>query len=156
VTSVGGTYHVEPEIAIAFSSGGFSDTWARPAYQEDAVSAYLDQLGDRWDGLYNRTGRGFPDVAAQSYRFHVIDKGNETLLSGTSAFAGIVALLNAARIQAGKPTLGFLNPWIYSTAYKGLNDIVGGGSKGCTGTDIYSGLPAPFVPYASWNATPGW
>lgn len=52
--------------------------------------------------------------------------------------------------------MGFLNPWIYSVGYKGLNDIVVGGSRGCTGKDIYSGLPAPFVPYASWNATPGW
>ena len=144
VTSVGGTYHVQPEQAIAFSSGGFSDTWARPAYQETAVSEYLEQLGSRWDGLINKTGRGFPDVAAQSYRFHVIDQGQESLLSGTSAsspaFAGIVALLNAARIQAGKPALGFLNPWIYSVAYKALNDITKGGSRGCTGTDIYSGL----------------
>ncbi|KAK4897124.1 Tripeptidyl-peptidase sed2 [Elasticomyces elasticus] len=159
VTSVGGTYHI-PEQAIAFSSGGFSDTWARPRYQNKAVSEYLSILGDRWDGLYNKTGRGFPDVAAQSYHFHVIDQGQESLLSGTSAsspaFAGIIAILNGLRIQAGKPTLGFLNPWIYSTAYKALNDVVLGGSRGCTGEDIYSGLPTPFVPYASWNATPGW
>ncbi|EON68558.1 hypothetical protein W97_07816 [Coniosporium apollinis CBS 100218] len=32
VTSVGGTYGVEPERAIAFSSGGFSDLFPRPAY----------------------------------------------------------------------------------------------------------------------------
>jgi tripeptidyl-peptidase-1 len=38
----------------------------------------------------------------------------------------------------------------------GFTDIVDGGSTGCTGKDIYSGLPTPFVPYASWNATPGW
>lgn len=38
---------------------------------------------------------------------------------GTSAsapvFAGMVALLNAQRLQAGKPPLGFLNPWLYQT-----------------------------------------
>lgn len=144
VTSVGGTQYVEPEQAVSFSSGGFSNTWARPAYQEAAVSAYLDQLGDRWEGLYNSSGRGFPDVAAQSVDFRVVDKGREVLESGTSAsaptFAGVVALLNAARIEAGKPGLGFLNPWIYSAGYKGLTDIVNGGSRGCTGTDIYSGL----------------
>jgi tripeptidyl-peptidase-1 len=49
-----------------------------------------------------------------------------------------------------------LNPWLYTVGYKGLTDIVNGGSVGCTGTDIYSGLPAPYVPYASWNATAGW
>lgn len=160
VTSVGGTYHIEPERAISFSSGGFSDRFPRPAYQEAAVSAYLKQLGNKWKGLYNPAGRGFPDVAAQAYRFHVVNQGQEILVGGTSAasptFAGIVALLNNARAAAGKPGLGFLNPFIYSVGYKALNDITVGGSTGCTGTDIYSGLKTPVVPFASWNATEGW
>jgi tripeptidyl-peptidase-1 len=160
VTSVGGTTHVEPEQAVDFSSGGFSDLWERPAYQDEAVSSYLKQLGNRWEGLYNPNGRGFPDVAAQGQGFRVVDKGRVISVGGTSAsapvFASVVALLNNARIASGKPSLGFLNPWIYSQGYKGLNDIVDGGSDGCTGRDIYSGLPAPFVPYASWNATDGW
>lgn len=122
LTSVGGTYRVNPETAISFSSGGFSDTWARPQWQEAAVGGYLKRLGNRWDGLYNKSGRGFPDVSAQAYRFHVIDQGDDSLLSGTSAssptFAGVVALLNAERIKAGKPPLGFLNPFIYSRGFK--------------------------------------
>ena len=72
------------------------------------------------------------------------------------AFAGIVSLLNNARLSVGQPPLGFLNPWLYSAGKNGFTDIVHGGSKGCTGRDIYSGLPTPFVPYASWNATKGW
>jgi tripeptidyl-peptidase I len=160
VTSVGGTYHIQPEEAIYFSSGGFSDLWPRPSYQEEAVSNYLKKLGNRWQGLYNPAGRGFPDVAAQGSRFRVVDKGAEISVGGTSAsaptFAAIVALLNNARAAAGKPSLGFLNPWIYSQGYKGLNDITKGGSSGCTGRDMYSGLPTPYVPYASWNATEGW
>ena len=84
VTSVGGTYHVEPERAISFSSGGFSDRWARPAWQEEAVSAYLEKLGSRWEGLYNPNGRGFPDVAAQAYNFSVYDKGRLSRIGGTS------------------------------------------------------------------------
>ncbi|KAF2138489.1 uncharacterized protein K452DRAFT_256012 [Aplosporella prunicola CBS 121167] len=161
VTSVGGTFHVEPEEAVDFSSGGFSDIWPRPDWQDAAVSKYLGILGDRWDGLYNPEGRGFPDVAAQGYNFHVVDKGRETLVGGTSAsspaFASIVALLNAARIEKGLPVLGWLNPWLYSgSAAQGLTDIVDGGSTGCTGTDMYSGLDAPYVPYAGWNATEGW
>lgn len=160
VTSVGGTHYVKPESAISFSSGGFSDTWSTPDYQQQAVADYLQKLGSQWQGLYNASGRGFPDVAAQSSNFVVIDKGLATLVGGTSAssptFAGIISVLNGLRVQSGKPGLGFLNPWIYSTAYKGLNDITTGGSRGCTGTDIYSGLKAPYVPYASWNATAGW
>ena len=160
VTSVGGTYHVEPEIAIRFSSGGFSDRFPRPSYQDAAVKGYLKILGSQWKGLYNPAGRGFPDVAAQSYNYSVVDHGKVIPVAGTSAsaptFAGIVALLNSARLSAHKPPLGFLNPFIYSKGYTALTDIVNGGSKGCTGKDIYSGLPTPFVPYASWNATPGW
>ena len=66
VTTVGGTFHVQPERAASFSSGGFSDRFPRPAYQRDAVDQYLARLGSRWEGLYNPGGRGFPDVAAQA------------------------------------------------------------------------------------------
>ena len=122
VTSVGGTNHVEPERAISFSSGGFSDRFPRPAYQNAAVTRYLGILGDRWKGLYNPAGRGFPDVAAQAYNFSVVDRGRVRPVGGTSAsapaFAGIVALLNSARLSAGRRPLGFLNPWIYSVGYK--------------------------------------
>jgi tripeptidyl-peptidase-1 len=160
VTSVGGTYNIQPEKAVYFSSGGFSDLWKRPAYQDKAVTNYLEQLGSQWDGLYNASGRGFPDVAAQGLAFRVVDKGLTKPVGGTSAsapvFASIVALLNNARLAAGKPVLGFLNPWIYEVGYQGLNDIVDGGSQGCTGRSIYSGLPSARVPYASWNATDAW
>ena len=71
-------------------------------------------------------------------------------------FAAVVANLNGNRIVNGQRPLGFLNPFIYSVGYKGLTDIVDGGSKGCDGTDNYSRLPTPIVPFASWNATPGW
>lgn len=160
VTAVGGTHYVEPESAIYFSSGGFSDRFKRPKYQDKAVKDYLKILGGQWKGLYNPKGRGIPDIAAQGSRFRVIDKKKEISVGGTSAsaptVASVISLLNNARLSAGKPPLGFLNPMIYSKGFKGLNDITHGGSTGCTGTDIYSGLPAPFVPYASWNATKGW
>jgi tripeptidyl-peptidase-1 len=46
----------------------------------------------------------------------------------------VVSLLNDARIAAGLPSLGFLNPWLYAEGFKGLNDIVNGTNPGC-GTD---------------------
>ncbi|OMP88789.1 Tripeptidyl-peptidase SED2, partial [Diplodia seriata] len=160
VTSVGGTYGIEPEVAVDFSSGGFSDLWVRPSWQDDAINKYLGILGDKWAGLYNPQGRGFPDVAAQGYRFHVFVNAVETLIGGTSAsaptFASVIALLNSARVEAGQPLLGWLNPWLYSTAKDTFTDIVNGTSTGCTGTDHYSGLPAPFVPGAGWAAVEGW
>lgn len=161
VTSVGGTVGVEPERAVGLSSGGFSDIFPRPAYQEGAVASYLkDHLGDTWKGLFDPAGRGFPDVAAQGKGFQVVTKGRTISVGGTSAsaptFAGIVSLLNNARLKQGLPPLGFLNPWLYKVGVEGLTDIVDGGSKGCTGKSLYSGLPAPKVIGASWNATQGW
>ncbi|KAK1142691.1 Tripeptidyl-peptidase sed2 [Aspergillus melleus] len=154
VTSVGGTYGIDPEIAIGFSGGGFSERFARPRYQDESVGRYLEELGDRWDGLYNRVGRAIPDVAAQAANFLVVDKGNIIKIGGTSAsaptFAAIISRLNAVRLEYGKPRLGFLNPWLYSLNQTGFTDIVDGGSVGCR-----SG-PGSEVPYASWNATKGW
>lgn len=158
VTSVGGTTYVDPEEAVSFSSGGFSEIWPQPDYQVNAVTTYLHRLGGRWDGLYNRTGRGFPDVAAQGKNFHIFDTGSDKLISGTSAsaptFAGVIALLNDARLASGQKPLGFLNPWLYNNTQM-LTDITKGGSKGCTGSSR-SWEPGKYVPYAGWNATEGW
>ena len=43
----------------------------------------------------------------------------------------MVSLLNDARIAAGLPSLGFLNPWLYGEGSKDLNDIVGRNNPGC-------------------------
>ncbi|KAI9699722.1 MAG: vesicle formation at the endoplasmic reticulum [Candelina mexicana] len=160
VTTVGGTYNIQPERAKSFSGGGFSDYFCRPKYQDFAVQRYLTSLGDRWKGLYNPNGRGYPDVAAQSVNYSMVDSGKQMLVDGTSAaaptFAAIISLLNSARLSSNLPPLGFLNPWIYSVGGLGFSDILEGGSKGCLGTDTYSGLKTPIVPFASWNATAGW
>lgn len=93
------------------------------------MSTYLDaHLGDRWKGLYNPRGRGFPDVAAQGVKYHVFSGGKDILVSGTSAsapmFAALVSLLNNARLAQGRAPLGFLNLWLYSVGKWGLVDIV--------------------------------
>ncbi|KAL2000918.1 hypothetical protein VTN02DRAFT_2455 [Thermoascus thermophilus] len=159
VTSVGGTYQINPERAVSFSSGGFSERFPRPSYQAEAVSNYLTQLGDRWKGLFNPDGRGFPDVAAQALNYAVIEHGRLLTVGGTSAsaptFAAIVANLNSVRLAANKTRLGFLNPWLYGLNQTGFTDIVHGGSKGCQGR-AYSSQLSPYVPYAGWNATAGW
>ncbi|KAI0443895.1 subtilisin-like protein [Xylaria telfairii] len=160
VTSVGSTRYLN-ETATFFSSGGFSDYWSRPLWQEQAVKGYLQKLGDKNKPYYNTKGRGFPDVSAQGFGYRVYDKGALHGYQGTScsapAFAGMVGLLNDARLRAHKPTLGFLNPLLYSNP-QALNDITLGGSTGCDGTARFHGAPngSPVIPYASWNATAGW
>jgi len=138
VTSVGATTGINPEKTAYFSSGGFSEYFDRPSYQDDAVSKFLTQLGNTYDGLYNRHGRGFPDVSAQGFNFQVVVGGKTQSVGGTSAaaptFAGLVSLLNDYRIANGKKPLGFINPILYTTGVKGLNDITSGTNPGCNTT----------------------
>ena len=79
--------------------------------------------------------QAFPDVAAQGDNFLVVVQRKLRFIGGTSAssptVAGIVSLLNDARIAAGKPPLGFLNPLIYSQAAHTFNDITVGNNPGC-------------------------
>ena len=99
MTSVGSTQGID-EVAAPFSSGGFSNIFARPSYQDDAVAAYLDKLGNTNAGLFNTQGRAFPDVSAQGVNFIIDVAGQGQGVSGTSAssptFASVVALLNDA------------------------------------------------------------
>lgn len=160
VTAVGGTYLGGKE-AIALSSGGFSDRWAQPDWQRTAVAAYL-KTNDTANPLppvsagYNVSGRGYPDIAAQANDYTVVADGVPVPgVAGTSCAApsasGIIALLNDARLVAGKSTLGFLNPWIYQNLDK-WNDIVRGNNEGgrC-GSAGGHGWPA----VAGWDAATG-
>lgn len=170
ITAVGGTQSIEPEIAWVAGSGGFSNYFPRPAYQAGAVSTYLDDhislaTKDYFSAFANFANRGFPDVSAHSLTpdYAVVVNGEATLSGGTSAavpvFSSVIALLNDARFKAGKPALGFLNPWLYAIGYTGLTDITGGQSVGCNGINGQTGAPViggSIIPYASWNATAGW
>ncbi|KAH9165482.1 subtilisin-like protein [Lactarius sanguifluus] len=143
VTTVGGTTNHNPEIAASISGGGFSNHFRRPVYQEQAVTEFLQRLGNQYQGQYNATSRGIPDISAQALRFPIILKGREFLLSGTSGsapvVAGIVSLLNDYLISQGKVTLGFLNPWLYGPGKSGLTDITSGSNPGCN-TDGFSAI----------------
>lgn len=160
ITAVGGTRDY-PEI-VAYdtrngyvSGSGFSNYFAQPDYQKSSgvVDKYIESLGDVNEGLYNKSGRAYPDVAAQSYRFVTIYGGNIVSLDGTSAAspttAGIIALVNDALLAAGEKPLGFLNPWLYSGAgAQAFTDVVNGSSTGCDGPGFGAG--------EGWDAASGW
>ncbi|KAG5352408.1 hypothetical protein C0989_002439 [Termitomyces sp. Mn162] len=134
VTSVGGTTRTAPEVAVDFSGGGFSRYFAQPSYQSSAVATFLSSLGTTFSGLYNATGRAYPDVSAQADNFRVIIGGTLHSVGGTSAssptVAAIFSLLNDVRLAANKTSLGFINPLIYSHP-SAFNDIVSGSNPGC-------------------------
>ena len=144
MTSVGSTQGINPETAAPFTSGGFSNIFAQPDYQADAVAGYLKTLGNTNQGLFNASGRAFPDVATQGVQFAINVGGQFQGVDGTSAssptFASVVALLNDARLNAGQAPLGFLNPLLYSQGAAALNDITSGNNPGCD-TDGFPAMP---------------
>ncbi|KAI9443991.1 tripeptidyl peptidase A [Lactarius indigo] len=136
-----------PEVAASFSGGGFSNYFKRPIWQSRAVQSFLRSLPDGiYAGLFNPAGRAIPDVSAQADFFRIFLGGNAVHIGGTSAaapsFAAFVALLNDARIAAGRPPLGFLNPLLYWLNGVGFNDVTSGNAPGC-------GTPG-------FNVTEGW
>jgi len=48
--------------------------------------------------MYNASGRGFPDISAQSHNFRVVVGGTVKGISGTSAAAPVVAGIVSAAI----------------------------------------------------------
>jgi hypothetical protein len=62
VTVVGATIGNNPEVAVNFTGGGFSNYFATPSYQSNATAAYLATLPTNFKGKFNKTGRGYPDV----------------------------------------------------------------------------------------------
>ncbi|KAI0696979.1 subtilisin-like protein [Cerioporus squamosus] len=152
VTSVGATTGYSPEVAAGLSAGGFSNIFPRPNYQATAATKYLTTLGSTYAGLYNQSGRGYPDVAAQGTTFAIVVNGTLVGVDGTSAssptFASIVALVNDQRLKAGKASLGFLNPLLYSTGAASIfNDITKGSNPGCN----TNGFPTK----AGWDPVTG-
>ena len=170
VTAVGATYsnsESDAETSVSFSGGGFSNYFGTPAWQKPAVQAYLSSGATLPKShFFNATGRAFPDVSALGTNFMVFSpkSGGASQwwpVSGTSCasptFAGVITRVNAARMSAGKPALGFLNPAIYKLGKVG-KDVTAGinvdpdclfgiikipGFPAVAGWDAVSGLGTP-------------
>jgi tripeptidyl-peptidase-1 len=172
VTAVGGTEVSpgktvqDPEVAWPHSGGGFSNFFSSPSYQQAAVTSYFtnsdpgykyysgaDKLGAN-NGIYNRSGRAYPDVSANANLILLANGPNLTHADGTSAsaptFASIINRINEERIKVGKGSVGFVNPTLYKNPGV-LNDITDGSNPGCgtqgfkavKGWDPVTGLGTP-------------
>lgn len=134
--ATGGKEHA----SVGFGSGaGFSPREPRPKYQLKAVEQYLKSTQGLPDGgLYNRSNRAYPDLAAFGELIFLPQTGNPASISlrvgsvvSTPLIGAIVTyLVNRAREYDGKP-LGFLNPFLYAMydeAPGAFNDITVGSS----------------------------
>lgn len=162
ITAVGATGNFSPEI-VAYvadeeyaSGGGFSNYFARPAYQDAVVEKYIASLDGKYAAYYNSSGRAYPDVAAQGLSDVIVWDNIFATVGGTSAasptFAAIIALVNDALLASGKSTLGFINPWLYKKGHTAFTDITIGSAVGCAGLGDGLGFPAQ----EGWDAVSGW
>ncbi|GKZ19826.1 tripeptidyl-peptidase sed1 [Aspergillus brasiliensis] len=162
ITVVGGTYlplgadvRKDEEIATTRfpSGGGFSNIYERPSYQNHSVEFYFSETSDELtypyysgvnytdfsntNGIYNRIGRGYPDISAVADNVVIYNKGEASLVGGTSAaapaFAAMLTRINEERLAKGKSTVGFVNPVLYSHP-EAFRDVTIGSNPGC-GTD---------------------
>ncbi|KAJ6086305.1 hypothetical protein N7486_010586 [Penicillium sp. IBT 16267x] len=180
LTAVGATYlplgakiqdHGEVAVTRFPSGGGFSNIYERPSWQAQAVTDYFSKAKPDYPyyesvnnnsfgangGIYNRIGRGYPDVSAVGDNVIIYNKGLPTSIGGTSAsapvFASILTRINEERLAAGKSTVGFVNPTLYANP-NAFFDITTGNNSGCgtagfyaaEGWDPVTGLGSPNYP----------
>jgi tripeptidyl-peptidase I len=111
-------------IADFSTAGGFSNYFSRPSFQDDAVGTYFSEHDPGYPyyefngvdfskpgsnigangGIYNRIGRGFPDVSANGLNFPIIFDGYKLPEGGTSQAAPIWG-------SVGQRTRQFLKPY---------------------------------------------
>ena len=119
------------------SGGGVSEEYVTPSYQ----------------GSLGLPSRGVPDVAADANPntgVAIVLNGKIEVVGGTSVatpiWAGLMGLVNQARLAAGKSTLGLLNPRLYKPRPEAaFRDITVGnnGFPALVGYDLVTGWGAP-------------
>eukprot|EP01064_Diplonema_japonicum_P024255 TRINITY_DN3477_c0_g3_i1.p1 TRINITY_DN3477_c0_g3~~TRINITY_DN3477_c0_g3_i1.p1 ORF type:complete len:549 (+),score=109.25 TRINITY_DN3477_c0_g3_i1:43-1689(+) len=109
---------VSVKVSQFTSGGGFSQLYEAPTWQADVVNAYLSS-GVKLppSDLWNKKGRGYPDVAAFGGQNLVVTKRIVAQSGGTSAsspiWVGVWGILNSAALKkTGKP-LGPAAPYLY-------------------------------------------
>jgi tripeptidyl-peptidase-1 len=143
------------------TGGGFSLRNPRPAWQNNAVSSYITTVRGTTNQPsigYSTSGRGYPDISAMGNKY-LIRTGSiltsvSTTAASTAVIAGMISLINSGRQGLGKSSMGFTNPFLYSSSASSLfiNDIQSGHNK-CTssGTCCREG----FTAVSGWDPVSG-
>jgi len=149
------------------TGGGFSNMSSNPApdWQRAEVTSYLTSMSNRGklppNEYWNQNGRGYPDVSTVGHNLLMVFGGHITSVDGTSAsgpvMAGLISLLNDARLNADKPPLGFVNEFFYDahrTHPAAFQDVV-------LGTNADGDIQPRCSPYPmtcpyGFFAAPGW
>ncbi len=156
VTSLGGTamsfdanWNETSEVVWPSSGGGYSTVFLQPAWQTGP-------------GVPTGTMRCVPDAAAPSslisssgllYGYIVLNGAANTGIGGDSLtgpiWAGLTAIINQSRANAGLPAVGLLGPKIYpligTAAFTDITSGSDGGFSAGPGYDLCSGVGSPNV-----------
>ncbi|KAI8600413.1 peptidase S53 propeptide [Dissophora ornata] len=125
------------------SGGGISKIFPVPEYQ---LGANLPASIDKGEPSH---GRGVPDIAMCAVNYFVRSDGNEENSGGTSAVAPLMAALVARLNQAKKKNVGFMNPFFYANAHKGIvHDVT-------VGDNAIPGQSPGYKAGPGWNACTG-
>lgn len=133
------------------SSGGISSYYSIPSWQTN-----INNMAGRGGST---SFRNIPDVALTADNIYVdYDNGSSGEFGGTSCaaplWAGFTALVNQQAFTLGKPTVGFLNPAIYTIAAGSnyaacFNDVT-------TGNNTSSNSPNLFYATNGYDLCTGW
>ena len=118
------------------TGGGVSQTIGLPDYQKAAKIPVSIGTG--------KPGRGVPDIAMSATNYFTRVQGFEGASGGTSAVAPLMASLVVLLNQAKKKNVGFLNPFLYANAAKGIVK------------DVTKGTNAIHDTLKGYSAGPGW
>lgn len=131
-----------------------------PSWQSTHVSAYLTRAAassTTKPATGYKTGRGYPDVSLLADSYLIVANNTFYGVGGTSAsapvFAGMIGLINSARAEEGRPSMGWLNPFLYTFASQFVNDITSGHNK-CT-RDTSLCCAQGFHALAGWDPATG-
>ena len=110
---------------------------------------------------YNSTGRAYPDISALAGYWNpycVTYHGGKDLLKFQApplqpVIAGIIAQLNDQKLSNGDSPLGWLNPWLYSSASGCFNDVDDNSVNYCYGS---AEVQTPgFAALSGWDPATG-
>jgi len=132
------------------TGGGISTYYTIPSWQQ-GIDMTLNHG--------STTMRNIPDVALTADNVYVVyNNGQSNIFGGTSCaaplWAGFTALVNQQAVAAGRPTVGFVNPAVYtignSTNYTAdFHDIT-------TGNNTWNGSPTNFYAVPGYDLCTGW
>ena len=159
VTAVGGTalnnpFTISGEYGYEISGGGFSNVFMQPSYQTEKVAFYLTKMENLPAQKYfNKAGRAYPDISALSNHFWIVNNlipipGVAGTSASTPTVAGIISLINDARLTKKMPVMGFLNPFLYKNSGT-MYDVTSGCNEGCLAHD------KGFCAFKQWDPVTG-